>query len=303
MENMKSEIREAVTNFVNGKKFVPCTREELVEHFASYYKKEEVELVVTDMLENYELVTTAKRNIQSARSSGIFAGEVTGVNDEYVYVKVEGFNDDFRVTRKPFELIFPKSKIVIKAFDLQGSNGEIVKVLKEANPMLVGEIVVEGYHSGNYEYYVKPQTKRIGYKIKLNKEDCKNLVDGHKVIYKLEPTKKGLEVSIDRIIGHKTDVGVDITSLAIEAEVPIEFSKAALKQADDTPEVVREEDKEGRVDYTGDEHLVITIDGADTKDRDDAFEISKEGSVLHVKVHIADVAHYVPVGSPIYNDA
>ena len=303
MENMKSEIREAVTNFVNGKKFVPCTREELVEHFASYYKKEEVELVVTDMLENYELVTTAKRNIQSARSSGIFAGEVTGVNDEYVYVKVEGFNDDFRVTRKPFELIFPKSKIVIKAFDLQGSNGEIVKVLKEANPMLVGEIVVEGYHSGKYEYYVKPQTKRIGYKLKLNKEDCKNLVDGHKVIYKLEPTKKGLEVSIDRIIGHKTDVGVDITSLAIEAEVPIEFSKAALKQADDTPEVVREEDKEGRVDYTGDEHLVITIDGADTKDRDDAFEISKEGSVLHVKVHIADVAHYVPVGSPIYNDA
>ena len=303
MENIKSQIREEINNFVNGKKFVPCSREELVSHFTVCYEKKDVEDVVSEMLENYDLVTTAKRNIQSARGSGIFTGEVTGVNDDYVYVKVSGFNDDVRISRKPFELIFPKSILAIKVFDFAGTNGEIIKVLKEANPTLVGEIVVEGYHSGKYEYYIKPQTKRIGYKLKLDKEKCKDLVDGHKVIYKLEPTKKGLIPSIDRIIGHKTDIGVDITSLAIEAEVPIEFSQAALMQAEATPSVVREEDKIGRVDYTGDEHLVITIDGADTKDRDDVFEITKEGEILHVKVHIADVAHYVPVGSPIYNDA
>ena len=303
MEDMRNQIRDEINNFVNSKKFVPCSREELVSHFSSYYNKEDVEQVVTLMLERYDLVTTAKKNIQSARSSGIFVGEVVGVNDDYFYIKVSGFEEDFRIERKPFELLFPKSVVVFKSFDLKGSNGELIKVLKGANPTLVGEIVVEGYHAGKYEYYIKPQSKRIGYKLHLNKEDCKDLVDGHKVIYKLEPGKKGIVASVEKIIGHKTDVGVDITSYAIEAEVPIEFSKEALKQAEETPNVVREEDKIGRVDYTGEDHLVITIDGADTKDRDDAFEITKEGKILHVKVHIADVAHYVPMDSPIFIDA
>lgn len=303
MADNKNQIREEINNFVNGKKFFPCSKEELVSHFASYYEKKEVEEVIYEMLNEYELVITARKNIQSAKSSGIFVGEVTGVNDDYVYLKVEGFDDDVRVTRKPFEIVFPKSKLAVKLFNRDGSNGEIIKALKEYNPTLVGEIIVEGYHSGKYRYFIKPQSKRIGYRLELTKEQAKDLVDGHKVIYKLEGTKSGLVPSIEKIIGHKTDVGVDITSMAIEADVPIEFSKEALEQAENTPNEVREEDKVGRVDYTGDDHLVITIDGADTKDRDDAFEITKEGDILKVKVHIADVAHYVPLGSPIYQDA
>lgn len=297
------QIREEINNFVNGKKFFPCSKEELVSHFASYYDKKEVEEVIYQMLNEYELVVTAKKNIQSAKASGIFVGEVSGVNDDYVYLKVDGFDDDVRVERKPFELVFPKSKLAIKLYNLNGSNGEIIKVLKEHTPTLVGEIIVEGYHSGKYRYFIKPSSKRIGYKLELTKEQAKDLVDGHKIIYKLVADKSGITPSVEKIIGHKTDVGVDITSMAIEAEVPIEFSKEAIEQANNTPNVVNEEDKINRVDYTGKEHLVITIDGADTKDRDDAYEITKEGDILKVKVHIADVAHYVPIGSPIYQDA
>ena len=303
MENIINEIREDIYNFVNGKKFTPCSREELVSHFASYYNKNDVEDTVTYMLENYDLVTTARKNIQSARSSGIFTGIVTGVNDDYVYLKVEGFDDDFRISRKPYEVIFPKSKLVVKAFDLDGSDGEILHVLEEAHPVLVGEIVVEGYHTGKYEYFIRPQSKRIGYKLHLNKEDCKDLVAGHVVMYKLDGTKKGIVPSVDYIVGHITDVGVDITALLLEEEVPIEFSKEALEQAKNTPNVVREEDKVGRVDYTGEENLVITIDGSDTKDRDDAIQITRNGNKLMVKVHISDVAHYVTWGCPIWNDA
>lgn len=303
MDTIKTEIRESINNYVNGKHFLPCTRDELVDHFASYYDKDIVNEIILEMLTDYELVTTSRKNIQPARYSGIFTGIVTGVNDDYVFVKIDGFDDDFRVTRKPYEIIFPKSKLVIKSYDLEGSNGEIIKVVEEAKPTLVGEIQIEGYHSGKYEYYIKPQSKRIGYRLHLNKDDCKDLVDGHKVVYTLEATKKGLLPKIDRIIGHATDVGVDITSMAIEAEVPIEFSKEALIQAENTPNVVREEDKVGRVDYTGKEHLIVTIDGKDTKDRDDAIEIKKVRDKYSVKVHIADVAHYVPIGSPIWNDA
>ena len=43
MENVLNEIREDIINFVNGKKFIPCSREELVSHFASYYDRDLVE--------------------------------------------------------------------------------------------------------------------------------------------------------------------------------------------------------------------------------------------------------------------
>ena len=92
-----------------------------------------------------------------------------------MFLKVDGFDNDFRITRKPYEIVFPKNKLVIKSFDLEGSDGEIIKVLKEAHPTLVGEITVQGYHSGKYEYYIKPQTKRIGYRLHLNKDECKEV--------------------------------------------------------------------------------------------------------------------------------
>jgi cysteinyl-tRNA synthetase len=63
-------------------------------------------------------------------------------------------------------------------------------------------------------------------------------------VFSLEPSKNGVVPHLERIIGHKNDIGVDITSLAIEAEVPIEFSKEAEQQAENTPNVVTEEDKE-----------------------------------------------------------
>ena len=302
--NLKNEIKEAILNYTSGKKFSPCSKEELVEHFAGYYQKDDVKEVVVSMLENYDLVMTSRKNIQNARSSGIFTGEVTGVNDDYVYVKVDGEAEDYRISRKGFEAVFPKSKVVIKSYNFEGSNGEIVKVLEEGKSTFIGEVVVEGYKEGKYEYYIKPESKRIGYTLHLSKEECQDLVDGHIVEFKVEGTKKGLVPHLVRVVGHATDIGMDIKRKALEAEVPIDFSEESEQQAENTPNVVREEDKVGRVDYTGDDHLIITIDGADTKDRDDAYEIYKlEDGTIHVKVHIADVAHYVPEGSPIDMDA
>ena len=301
MDSNKSKIMEEVLNVVNDKRYVASTKEKLVSHFSSYYKKGEVIEAIDELIATYKLLVTSKKNVVSARASGIFTGVVAGVNDDYIFVKVEGYEEDFRISRRPSEIVFPKSEIVFKAYNPEGSNGELIQVLKESKPTLVGEILVSGYQAGKYEYYIKPQSKRIGYTLKLNPADCEQLVDGHYVTYNISSTKKGLVPSVSGIIGHRTDVGADITAKAIEAEVPIEFSKEALEHAKQIPNVVRKEDKVGRADYTGE--LMITIDGADTKDRDDAFGITKTNNILHVKVPISNLAHYVEKGSPLYNDA
>lgn len=304
MEDIKKmEIRDEINNYVNSKRFVPCSKEELIEHFSFYQDNRVIEEIVNDMLEEYELALTNRRNIQSARNVGIFKGIVTGVNDDYVYVKIDEDLDDFRVSRKSYELVFPDDIVVIRADDPYGHDGEIIKLIDGRKRKLVGEVIIEGYKSGKYEYYIKPSSKRIGYRLKLNKKDTNNLVNGDMVEYSLFIENKKIVPSIIKIIGNKTDPGIDITSKAIEAEVPIEFSKKAVEEAERIGNQVQDIDKEGRVDYTGKEHLVITIDGADTKDRDDAYEIVKEGNILHVKVHISDVAHYVHYDGEIFKDA
>ena len=108
MDTLKAEIKESISNYVNGKNFLPCSKEELVNHFSSYYDKDIVNEIILEMLNDYELVATSRKNIQPARYSGIFTGIVTGVNDDYIFVKIAGFDDDFRVTRKPYEIIFLK---------------------------------------------------------------------------------------------------------------------------------------------------------------------------------------------------
>lgn len=80
-------------------------------------------------------------------------------------------------------------------------------------------------------------------------------------------------------------------------DLPVEFPESVKKAINDIPDVVSEKDKAGRVDLRNIQ--MVTIDGEDAKDLDDAVSISKEGPVYHLGVHIADVSHYVTEGSAL----
>ena len=58
-KQVQNEIREAILNYSKSKKFTPCSKEELIAHFTSYYSKEDVTHTVDSMLENYELIMTS----------------------------------------------------------------------------------------------------------------------------------------------------------------------------------------------------------------------------------------------------
>ena len=81
----------------------------------------------------------------------------------------------------------------------------------------------------------------------------------------------------------------------------MEFPESVKKAINDIPDVVSEKDKAGRVDLRNVQ--MVTIDGEDAKDLDDAVSISKEGPVYHLGVHIADVSHYVTEGSALDKEA
>jgi ribonuclease R len=106
------------------------------------------------------------------------------------------------------------------------------------------------------------------------------------------------EGKVVQILGHKNDPGIDIISVIHKHGLPQEFPADALTQAIDTPETIDEKDIGNRRDLR--DQVIVTIDGADAKDLDDAVTVTElENGNYKLGVHIADVSHYVKEGSPI----
>lgn len=177
--------------------------------------------------------------------------------------------------------------------------GRIIKVIKRNYDPVVGEvIVIDG------DYFVRPDRK--GSDIYIPRDKLKGAVEGHKVV--VTPLKDGKRVGeITEIIGHKNDVGIDILSFVYEYNFHPDFSIGVMEELDDIPLFLEEEEinKElslGRRDLRNKE--IFTIDGADTKDIDDAISLSmdEDGNYL-LGVHIADVSYYVKEGTKIDEEA
>ena len=90
--------------------------------------------------------------------------------------------------------------------------------------------------------------------------------------------------------------------LFIKHGLPIAFPDEVLKQAEDTPETIDESELANRRDLRNE--VIVTIDGADAKDLDDAVTVTKlENGNYKLGVHIADVSYYVKEGTPIDREA
>lgn len=132
-------------------------------------------------------------------------------------------------------------------------------------------------------------------------------VDGSIVMVELThyPEKNyatSLEGIVKQVIGHKNDPGMDILSIVVSNGIPTKFPDDVLAEADQVPDTINEKDLVGRRDLR--EQLIVTIDGEDAKDLDDAVTVKKLANGNYfLGVHIADVSNYVTEGSQLDREA
>lgn len=184
------------------------------------------------------------------------------------------------------------------------SEGHIVckvdKIIKRKD----GLVVVEVTKDEDGEYYLRPFNARLAHPIKINAMSMKPLVEGDRIVVKISELtdNKCYYAGFIKNIGHKDDPDADLKIIAIENKIVIDFSEQALAEADAIPTEVLDEERVGRLDLTN--KLIFTIDGASTKDRDDAvsIEINEKGNYV-VGVHISDVTHYVHPGMQLWEEA
>ena len=184
------------------------------------------------------------------------------------------------------------------------SEGHVVCKVDRIIKRKDGLVVVEVTKGEDGEYYLRPFNARLNHPIKINAMSMRPLVEGDRIVVKISELtdNKCYYAGFVKNIGHKDDPDADLKIIAIENKIVIDFSEAALAEAEAIPTEVTEEEKVGRLDLTNE--LIFSIDGASTKDRDDAvsIKINERGNYV-VGVHISDVTHYVHPGMQLWEEA
>lgn len=178
--------------------------------------------------------------------------------------------------------------------------GTVIRILERAIQRVVGTYT----ETRNFGFVI-PDDKKITSDIFIPKNGKNGAAEGHKVVVKLTSYPEGrmnAEGEIETILGHKNDPGIDILSVIHKHGLPGDFPADAMEQASSTPDTIDEKDLRDRRDLR--DQVIVTIDGADAKDLDDAVTVTKldDGS-YKLGVHIADVSHYVTENSPIDKEA
>jgi len=160
------------------------------------------------------------------------------------------------------------------------------------------------FHTEGRLGFVKAIDTKIPYVFLVPPKTVKRfaLADGHRVVFsvekKLNHDDRAITCFITEVLGHVNDPGMDVLTLVYKAGVPYEFPTDAIDEAAKLPTEVGEGEIKNRRDLRG-EHI-ITIDGDDTKDIDDAISFAQApGGGFHLGVHIADVTHYVRENSAL----
>lgn len=174
------------------------------------------------------------------------------------------------------------------------------KKIKSSLPLELDHPIIGIYEDNKTFGFVQPDQYRNIPDVVIAKEDSLGALSGQRVlveITKFFQGKKSPEGKILEIIGDGEDPGLVVTGILRERDVQTKFKGKAKQQAKDYGKTVAPEDLEGREDLT--EELMVTIDGEDARDFDDAVSLAKEDGLYVLGVHIADVSHYVPAGTPL----
>ena len=258
--------------------------------------------VLSELEEDGEVYHTNKNKYMLFDEGPLKKGIIRMNKKGFGFVEVEGSEDIF-ISIDNINNAIHNDVVVVEVLKRKEDGrleGRIVRTIKRDLSTVVGEII---FNKGICN--VIPDDKKLKIELVIDTDgENLGLVDGHKVIVKIDKliSKGKYLCSLEKIIGHKNDPGVDILSIVYNYEIKDTFDEETIAELDNIPEEVKEEEKVGRRDLTGE--IIFTIDGDDTKDIDDAISIEKlENGHYKLGVHIADVSYYVKEGSAIDNEA
>ena len=296
--------KNIICQLVEDSCYVPMKEKELAVFMQVQAEdREELKSILAELVEQGKLELTkrgkyVKGSGKPLNLTGTFISNARG----FGFVEIDGQEQDLFIPEEEVNGAFHKDIVSVEL--LKGQHGKrqearVSAVLSHGITRLVGTFD----KAGNFGFVI-PDDDKIASDIFVPKERSKGAVTGHKVVVELTDygdNKHKPEGKVVEILGHLNDPGVDILSIIKGFDLPVEFSERVLNQAQRVAKDVSDADREGRKDLR--DVQMVTIDGEDAKDLDDAVSLEKKDGNYYLGVHIADVTNYVQENSALDREA
>ena len=299
-------IKETLLSFMREEAYRPMDIQELVAVFdISQNEYTDFKWTLKIMEKEGLIVRTKKDKFAVPERMGLITGKLQVHKKGFGFLipENEGENDVF-IPSSCMNGAMNGDRILVQITrdDLNGKKreGEVAEILERANTKVIG-VYEESRNFG----FVVPEDTRLTQDIFVSKKDSNGAKHGDVVMVKVvkwADKRRSPEGVITEVLGKKGEKGLDILTIIKKHGLPEEFPEKVLKYAEgiseeiDTAEIARRRDIR--------DLRMVTIDGEDAKDLDDAVSIERlANGNYRLGVHIADVSHYVREKNPLDKEA
>lgn len=234
---------------------------------------------------------------------GLIKGRISGNERGFAFLipddKAQYEKDFFLPHKNLHGALHGDTVLIERVFDRSDDEGNVVKILERGYTRVVG-IFRRDRRSG----YLIPDERKLATEIYIPLSTCFNIKNGVKAVAKITsyPYGKAPGGEIIEILGDEDDFFAEELSIIRSYDLREEFPPRVEKEANKvSAKGIQPEELLNRRDFR--DKLIVTIDGEDTRDIDDAVSIEKDGEDYILGVHIADVTHYVGYRSPLDEEA
>jgi len=282
----------------------PLRREEIAEAF-SLEAEDQLEALrrrLRAMERDGQLLFNRGKRYCPVNNEDLIAGRIIGHADGFGFLKPDDGSDDLFLSPREMNPLLHNDRALVRVggIDRKGRReGAVVEILQRNTHQVVGRLYKEDGFT-----YVVPDNKNIAQTILIQKGGAGKAKQGQIVVAEIteQPTK--LHQPIGRIIevmGEHMAPGMEIEMAIRSYELPNQWPDALLEEIEPLKNEVPESAKENRADLRG--IPLVTIDGEDARDFDDAVYCQKTPKGWKLLVAIADVSHYVQINSELDKEA
>ncbi|MDD3224932.1 MAG: ribonuclease R [Clostridium sp.] len=298
-------LKEKLISFMREQAYKPMNITELANIFkVSKAELKEFKKLLIEMEEEGIIVKNRTEHYGEPERMGLIVGKLQGNAKGFGFVLREGDIPDIFIPSSYMNGAMNGDSVIAK-ITREGNNGkkcegEIIRILKRANDTIIGV-----YDDSKNFGFVVPDDARIHQDVFIPKSMRGNAKSKDVVVAKITnwpKNRRNPEGKIIEVLGKKEDKGVDILTIIKKHKLPEEFPKAVADFLEKIPDNVPESSFRGRRDLR--DIKMVTIDGEDAKDLDDAVSVEKlSNGNYKLGVHIADVSNYVQEGNPLDKEA
>ncbi len=299
-------VKESIVNFMKNQAYKPMEIRELAAVFdinKGEYK--EFKKVIKVMEKEGLIVKTNSDKLGLTEKMGLVPGRLQAHQKGFGFVipDEEGLKDVF-IPSSFINGAMNGDKVVAKVtredFNGKKREGEIIRITERTNNTIIGV-----YESSSNFGFVIPEDKRIQNDIFIPKNQKHGADDNDVVIVEITEwpgKRRNPEGKVLEILGKKGDKGLDILTIIKKHSLPEEFPEKVERFTENIEDHIPKTEYKKRKDLR--EVRMVTIDGEDAKDLDDAVSIERlESGNYKLGVHIADVSHYVKENNPLDKEA